>query len=132
MLVYQAGIANVFSVTSANLADFGRDAKRLLQADFRACENFARGLAAAGVIVHSVACNEAGDIAKSHWTDDLESQPFSENFHPVVNTTGIPPLDLLESAIIGLLACEPMKSLVSGTTGLADATLAARQALATL
>lgn len=34
-LVYQAGIANVFEVKSLNLANYGRDAKRVYQADFR-------------------------------------------------------------------------------------------------
>ncbi len=88
-LVYQAGIANVFSVTAHNLSDYGRDAKRLVQADFRACEAFARGLAAAGVIVHSAACNQAGDIIGAHWTADLGGQPFSESFNPVTaNTRG--------------------------------------------
>lgn len=82
-LVYQAGIANVFAVDCANLNPFGREAVRLIQADFRTCESFARGLAAAGAFVHSAACNEAGDITDSQWTDDLDSQPFSESFRPV-------------------------------------------------
>lgn len=82
-LVYQAGIANVFQVSCLNLSDFGRNAKRLKQADFRSCENFAAGLAAGGHIVHSCGCNMAGDIAKQHWTDDLDSLPFSESFRPV-------------------------------------------------
>jgi hypothetical protein len=83
MLVYQAGIANVFEVSAFNLADFGRDARRLLQADFRTCEAFSRGLVAAGVRVTTAACNQAGDIVRAHWTDDLEAQPFSNQFRPV-------------------------------------------------
>ena len=83
MLVYQAGIANVFSVSSFNVADYGRDARRLLQSDFRTCENFARGLAAAGVIVRTAACNRAGDIADEKWSLNLEEQPFSDQFQPV-------------------------------------------------
>jgi len=83
MLVYQAGIANVFEVESHNLADFGRDAKRLMQGDFYGCESFANGLAKAGYIVKSAACNMAGDIAKQKWSDDLDAQPFSESFRPV-------------------------------------------------
>lgn len=82
-LVYQAGIANVFAVDCLNLASFGREAKRLLQSDFRSCESFARGLAAAGVIVRTAACNQAGDIVDSKWSEDLDSQPFSESFRPV-------------------------------------------------
>lgn len=88
-LVYQAGIANVFSVDCFNLSDYGRETKRLLQSDFRTCEAFARGLGAAGVIVHSAHCNEAGDIINSRWSDDLESAPFSDSFRPVtLNTIG--------------------------------------------
>lgn len=83
MLVYQAGFANVFAVESLNLSDFGRDARRLLQADFRSCEWFARGLAAAGVTVRTAACNQAGDIINAHWSEELDAQPFSESFRPV-------------------------------------------------
>lgn len=79
-LVYQAGIANVFAVDCHNLASFGRNARRLLQADFRSCAMFARGLAAGGCIVRTAACNQAGDIAESLWSEDLESQPFSDSF----------------------------------------------------
>lgn len=83
MLVYQCGIANVFAVSAFNLADYGRDAVRLMQADFRACENFARGLSAAGVTVRNAACNMAGDVARQPWSDALAEQPFSEHFLPV-------------------------------------------------
>lgn len=83
MLVYQAGIANVFAVKSFNLADYGRDAKRLLQSDFRTCEAFASGLAAAGVTVRTVHCNMAGDIIGQTWSEALEAAPFSESFRPV-------------------------------------------------
>jgi hypothetical protein len=89
-LVYQAGIANVFAVESHNLADFGRDARRLYQGDFRGAENFARGLGAAGVIVHTAACNQAGDIIHARWSEDLEAQPFSDHFRPASsNTRGV-------------------------------------------
>lgn len=70
MLVYQAGIANVFEVESFNLSNFGREAKRLLQGDFRSCEMFANGLAAAGVLVSTAACNRAGDIIDATWSED--------------------------------------------------------------
>jgi hypothetical protein len=83
VLVYQGGIANVFRVKSFNLSDYGRDAERLLQSDFRHCEHFAHGLAAAGVHVGTAACNEAGDIAHSKWTRELDAVPFSRDFHPV-------------------------------------------------
>jgi len=88
VLVYQAGIANVFAVDCLNMADYGRNAVRLMQADFRACENFARGLAAAGVIVASAQCNQAGDIVDSHWSEDLEDAPFSDKFRPVFKGVG--------------------------------------------
>jgi len=89
VLVYQVGIANVFAVESFNMADFGRDARRLLQADFRACENFARGLQAAGVKVANATCNQAGDIARARWSENLEDAPFSASFQPVA-PVGIP------------------------------------------
>lgn len=83
MLVYQAGIANVFWVESFNLADYGREARRLIQGDFRTCETYAHGLQAAGAVVRTAACNRAGDIARELWTDDLDAQPFSDKFRPV-------------------------------------------------
>ena len=83
VLVYQAGLANVFEVTSFNMSDYGRDAKRLMQADFRSCENFARGMQAAGCVVATAGCNMAGDIASHKWTIDLDSLPFSDKFCPV-------------------------------------------------
>jgi cytosine/uracil/thiamine/allantoin permease len=83
VLVYQAGIANVFAVESFNMADYGREARRLLQYDFRTCEAFARGLAVAGVLVASAHCNMAGDIARAQWSEDLDAAPFSEQFRPV-------------------------------------------------
>lgn len=83
VLVYQAGIANVFRVKSFTPKNIGRSAYRVLQADFRTCESFARGLVEAGVMVRTMACNEAGDITNSDWTRDLENQPFSDKFSPV-------------------------------------------------
>lgn len=88
VLVYQAGIANVFEVQAFNVSDYGRDAKRLLQADFRTCENFARGLGVAGALVTTMHCNQAGDIVAAKWSDDLDAAPFSEQFRPVVTRDG--------------------------------------------
>jgi hypothetical protein len=82
-LVYQAGIANLFEVQAFNLSNYGRDAKRILQSDFRTCETFARGLAYAGWKVASAHCNQAGDITEAQWSEDLNSAPFSEKFNPV-------------------------------------------------
>jgi hypothetical protein len=83
VLVYQAGIANVFQVKSFNLSDYGRNALRVYQGDFRTAEAIARGAALAGGNVKSAACNLAGDISSAHWTADLDGQPFREKFHPV-------------------------------------------------
>ena len=78
MLVYQAGIANVFQVQCFNLAPFGRDAKRVYQGDFHGAVSFALGAGAAGAIVRTAACNRAGDIASSRWYEDLANQPFAD------------------------------------------------------
>lgn len=85
VLVYQAGIANVFRVDNddMSLPDMGRNARRLLQGSFRECEAYARGLRDAGVHVESATCNMAGDIANQPWSLDIESAPFSDLFHPV-------------------------------------------------
>ena len=83
VLVYQAGIANVFAVDSFNLADYGRNAKRLIQADFHTCQSFAQGLSVAGIKVTSCACNQAGDIRESHWSDSLADAPFFDKMCPV-------------------------------------------------
>lgn len=80
MLVYQEGIANVFEVDCFNLSDFGRNAKRLMQGDFKQCENFAKGLAYGGNRVHVAHCNQAGDIANSTWSADLDNAPFCDKF----------------------------------------------------
>lgn len=83
VLVYQAGIANVFAVDAFNMSDYGRGAVRLLQHSFTPCEYFARGLAAAGVKVATAQCSQAGDIASATWSEDLEAAPFSAAFCPV-------------------------------------------------
>jgi len=83
MLVYQAGIANVFEVDCFNLSSFGRNAKRLLQSDFRTCEAFVSGLAHAGYYVATAHCNMAGDIKDQKWSFDLNDAPFSDKFRPV-------------------------------------------------
>lgn len=84
VLVYQAGIANVFSVECLNAATFGREAKRLYQGSFRECESFALGIAATGAPVCSMWCNEAGDIINSRWNHhDLCDAPFFESMRPV-------------------------------------------------
>ena len=76
-------------MSSFNLADYGRDAERLLQSDFRTCEAFARGLAAAGIRVGTVACNQAGDIQEATWGTALDNAPFSDQFRPVWNRVSL-------------------------------------------
>lgn len=71
MVVIQGGIANVFAVDCFNLAPHGRNARRLLQSDFRGAAYFAQGLGVAGITVRTVGCHEAGDIKDAVWTDDL-------------------------------------------------------------
>lgn len=81
VLVYQAGIANVFEVDCFNLSDYGRNARRLVQGDFRTCEAFARGCGAMGARVRSAGCNLAGDITAALWSEDLG--PFRSSARPV-------------------------------------------------
>ena len=79
VLVYQGGIANVFEVDSFNMAPYGRNARRLLQHAYQPCQWYTQGLAESGaVIVRTAACNMAGDITDAVWTEDLDSQPFSD------------------------------------------------------
>jgi len=76
ILVYQAGIANVFRFTP----ETGKTT-RLMQSDFRACENFIRGWRACGGLTQVAWCNEAGNIQERKWKfDDFDSAPFSESF----------------------------------------------------
>ena len=82
-LVYQAGIANVFQVDCLNCADFGRNAARLMQSSFLACEHFAQGLGAAGTKVATFSCNKAGDIIDARWTEGIQDCPFRNETNPV-------------------------------------------------
>ena len=83
VLIYQAGIANVFSVEGVDTNLATRKVKRLLQSDFHTCEAFARGLGAAGVCVTTMAANYAGDVVNVEWSVNLEDAPFSDKFRPV-------------------------------------------------
>ena len=80
VLVYQAGIANVFAVDTFDKQPEKRNARRLMQHAFSPCAYFAQGLVAAGVLVTTAVCNRAGDIANAEWSDDLDSAPFSDQF----------------------------------------------------
>lgn len=84
-LVYQAGIANIFQVSAFNAADYGRDARRVLQSDFRTAEAFARGCIADGAMVAAFHCNRAGDIIGATWDSDLDRAPFRDSMRPVFN-----------------------------------------------
>jgi hypothetical protein len=83
VLVYQAGIANVFQLQSTDTQPETRKAERLLQSDFRSCEMYARGLKDAGTAVTTMQCNRAGDVQDAAWNADLDAAPFSDKFHPV-------------------------------------------------
>lgn len=84
VLVYQAGIANVFEVQCLNMNPFGRDAKRMIQTSFDRAETYARALADSGVFaVASAHCNRAGDITDAIWDDDLSNAPFCDHMRPV-------------------------------------------------
>ena len=80
ILVYQAGIANVFRQDAPGLPK-----TRLLQGTFGQAEMFARGLKAAGVVTEVAYCNEAGDIMDSRWhfgLPALADAPFRGAMHP--------------------------------------------------
>ena len=81
VLVYQAGIANVFEIGLWD--DEARQPRRILQSDFRECEAFSRGLREAGWDITSMYCNQAGDITDAEWNTNLEDAPFSDKFNPV-------------------------------------------------
>ena len=89
-LVYQAGIANVFQVSSFNLKDYGRDARLVMQSDFRSCECFVHGLVEAGALAYVASCNLAGGIFRANWTEGLGDCPFRGNARPPANLPGSP------------------------------------------
>lgn len=62
-LVYQVGIANVFIIRQSG------DIRRVEQADYYGCEQFARGMRLAGVPLTLWHCDIAGDILlfKNQW-----------------------------------------------------------------
>ncbi len=84
MLVYQAGIANLFEVDTFSLAPTQPcTRRRIYQGDFRTAENIAIGAKIAGAEVRTAGCNMAGDIAECIWTYELDELPFSDQFHPI-------------------------------------------------
>lgn len=69
-LVYQAGLANVFETS-------GDKPVRLVQADFKTCEAFVRGIKATGMPAFYAWCNQAGDITDAKWIyDSFGDMPF--------------------------------------------------------
>jgi len=82
-LVYQGGIANVFQVDDFRLSGKGRNARRIAQSSFMACEAFCAGALAAGAVVLVASCNEAGDITDRAWSNQLEDCPFLDEARPV-------------------------------------------------
>lgn len=84
VLVYQAGVANVFEVDCFNMRASGRSfTKRIKLGSFRECETYCQGLSDSGIIVKTVGCNQPGDISGLNWTENLEQLPFHDEFRPV-------------------------------------------------
>lgn len=80
VLVYQAGIANVFAVNKAHASAAKRETEtRVYQGDFRTAEAMIHGAWLAGACVHYAFCNEAGDVARRDWDTAEESAPFRES-----------------------------------------------------
>lgn len=78
ILVYQAGIANVFKYDPRR-----GEYSRVLQSDFQTCAQYVRGVAACGIQVQAAWCNRAGDIelSRSEWQyDNFDAAPFCESF----------------------------------------------------
>ena len=75
MLVYQAGIANVFTVKCLNLAAYGRDAVRVYQGDISNAHSVAYGMGLTGVCVRTAYCNQAGDIINAKWSEYFDDAP---------------------------------------------------------
>ncbi len=89
-LVYQAGIANVFThkcEKDMRSENGTRDVReRVLQSDFRTCETYVRGMCAAGVKVRIAWCNQAGDITNSFWNfSNFENAPWNEQFAKTIS-----------------------------------------------
>ena len=96
ILVYQAGIANLFCVPNSNvLAGYDRlglsaatralavlDTERVYQGDFRTAEAMARGAMLCGADVRIASCNRAGDIAGAPWVKGLDDCPFRNEANP--------------------------------------------------
>lgn len=79
MLVYQAGIANIFAVKDFDLEyDQRKETYLVYQGDFHTAEAIATGMAFAGATIKVAGCNMAGDIRTRTWTNDLDSLPFSD------------------------------------------------------
>lgn len=79
VLVYQAGIANVFLCENGLYEVTGRS--RVTQNAFGPCEWFCRGLMEAGEAVAVAWCNKAGDITGDSWNYGcFDDAPFCEHF----------------------------------------------------
>ena len=79
VLVYQAGIANVFAVNKAHASAAKRETEtRVYQGDFRTAEAMIHGAWLAGARVHYAFCNQAGDIARRDWDTEQDSAPFAD------------------------------------------------------
>lgn len=81
ILVYQAGIANLFKVPSFDSYTESAN-KRVFQGAFNTAEAMARGAMLAGAQVRVASCNHAGDIADAVWAQGLSDCPFRNDARP--------------------------------------------------
>lgn len=82
ILVYQAGIANLFEVDGFEPYPESRINQRVYQGDFRTAEAMARGMLMAGTSVRVASCNYAGDCSMIKWTPGVGACPFRDKANP--------------------------------------------------
>jgi len=78
VLLYQGGIANVYSVACIIPV---AEPRLIYQGDFKTCAAIAQGLGLAGTEVVTMSCNVAGDarLAYKRWVPGREDCPFRED-----------------------------------------------------
>lgn len=81
ILVYQAGIANLFEVDRL-VRHADSTAVRVFQGAFRTAEAMARGVMLAGAELRIASCNIAGDCSTAEWVRGTGGTPFSYETRP--------------------------------------------------
>lgn len=102
VIVYQAGIANLFRVESFSAALPGTE-KRVAQDAFRVIESMAHGAILAGAAIRVASCNVAGDVAPHTWTRGLADCPFRDNASPPRYRNGDGMADAVQSLAVAEL-----------------------------